>query len=146
VAARWFVTDSRYRLCRWLVAGRWFVTDSRYRLCRWLVAGRWFVTDSRYRLCRWLVAGRWYSHAGYPGFFNKKANRHDIIEILLKAALNTITQTLNPTLKTRYWMNTFYWFHRHYNPNSIIDWDFRENVLPCHIFWYGFVISLQYIM
>jgi hypothetical protein len=31
--------------------------------------------------------------AGYAGFFNTKTGRHDIAEILLKVALNTINQS-----------------------------------------------------
>ena len=43
-------------------------------------------------VCHWLAAGRWFS----AGSSNNKTNRHDIIEILLKVALNTIILTENP--------------------------------------------------
>jgi len=40
------------------------------------------------KVCQWLATGRWFS----PGTSNK-TYRHDITEILLKVALNTINQT-----------------------------------------------------
>ena len=40
--------------------------------------------------CQWLAAGRWFSN-GTPVSSTNKAYRHDIAEILLKVALNTIT-------------------------------------------------------
>jgi hypothetical protein len=42
------------------------------------------------QVCHWLVAGRWFS----PFSFTNKTDRHDIIEILLKVALNTISPYL----------------------------------------------------
>jgi hypothetical protein len=45
-----------------------------------------------------MVAGQWFS----PGTLvssTKKTDRHDIAEILLKVALNTITLTANPEMK-----------------------------------------------
>jgi hypothetical protein len=44
-----------------------------------------------------MVAGQWFS----PGTLvssTKKTDRHDIAEILLKVALNTITLTANPEI------------------------------------------------
>ena len=41
-------------------------------------------------VCQWLATGRWFS-LGTPVSSTNKADRHDIIEILLKVALNTIT-------------------------------------------------------
>ena len=41
-------------------------------------------------VCQLLVAGRWFS-LGTPVSSTKKTHRHDISEILLKVALNTIT-------------------------------------------------------
>ena len=43
---------------------------------------------------QWLVTGRWFS-PGPPVSSTNKTNRHDITEILLKVALNTIEQTNN---------------------------------------------------
>jgi len=43
--------------------------------------------------CQWLVAGRW-SSPGTPVSSANKTDLHDIAEILLKVALNTINQPL----------------------------------------------------
>ena len=50
------------------------------------------------KVCRWLVTGRWFS-LGFPVSSTNKNDSHDITEILLKVALNTIKQT-NKTLVT----------------------------------------------
>ena len=47
----------------------------------------------RYKVCQWLVAGLWI-FLGSPVSSADKADRHDITEILLKVALNTITLIL----------------------------------------------------
>ena len=44
-------------------------------------------------VCQWLVADRWFS-PGTPVSSTNKTDRHDITEILLKVALNTIIITL----------------------------------------------------
>ena len=41
------------------------------------------------KVCQWLAAGRWFS-SGPPVSSTNKTDRHDITEILLKVALNTI--------------------------------------------------------
>jgi hypothetical protein len=46
-----------------------------------------------YKVCQWLATGRWFS-PGTPISSNNKTCPHDITEILLKVALNTINQTL----------------------------------------------------
>jgi hypothetical protein len=43
------------------------------------------------QVCRGLGAGRWFS-PGTPVSSNNKTDRHDITEILLQMALNTINQ------------------------------------------------------
>ena len=48
-------------------------------------------------LCQWLTTGRWFS-PGIPVSSTNKADRHNIAEILLKMALNTITLTLLTSL------------------------------------------------
>jgi hypothetical protein len=40
-------------------------------------------------VCQWRTAGRWFS-PGAPVSSTNKTDRHDIAEILLKVALNTI--------------------------------------------------------
>ena len=44
-------------------------------------------------VCQWLAAGRWFS-PGTPASSLYKTDRHDITEILLRMALNTIILTL----------------------------------------------------
>ena len=43
-------------------------------------------------VCQWLATGRWFS-PGPPVSSTNKTDRHDITEISLKVALNTIKQT-----------------------------------------------------
>jgi hypothetical protein len=45
-------------------------------------------------VCQCLATGQWFS-LGTPVSSTNKTDRHDIIEILLKVPLNTITLTLN---------------------------------------------------
>ena len=49
------------------------------------------------KLCQWLVTSRWFSPYT-PVSSTNKTCRHDIAEILLKVALNTITLTPNPAI------------------------------------------------
>jgi hypothetical protein len=44
------------------------------------------------KVCQWLAAGRWF-FPGTPVSSTNKTDRHEITEILLKVALNTITIT-----------------------------------------------------
>jgi hypothetical protein len=59
------------------------------------------------KVCQWLTTCRWFS-LGTPVSYTNKTNLHDIIEILLKVALNTITLTLTQIknkckTKSEYW-------------------------------------------
>jgi len=47
-----------------------------------------------YKVCQWLETGRWFS-PGTQVSSTDKTDRHDITEMLLKMALNTIKQTKN---------------------------------------------------
>ena len=49
------------------------------------------------KVCQWLATGRWFSQGTSVSTTNK-TDRHDITEILLQVALNTITITLTPDL------------------------------------------------
>jgi hypothetical protein len=51
------------------------------------------------KVCQWLATGQWFS-PGTPVSSTTKTDRHDIAEILLKVALNTIATWLT-VLKTR---------------------------------------------
>ena len=46
------------------------------------------------KVCQWLATGQWFS-PGPPVSSTNKTHRHDITEILLKVALNTIKQAKN---------------------------------------------------
>ena len=46
------------------------------------------------QVCQWLAAGRWFS-TGTPVSSTNKTDHHDITEILLKVALNTMNLNLN---------------------------------------------------
>ena len=64
------------------------------------------VRSTRYKLCdnvcQWLATGRWFSPGPVVSSTNK-TDRHDITEILLKVALNTIKQTNKQTMiETKY--------------------------------------------
>jgi hypothetical protein len=50
------------------------------------------LIGARCTICQWLVAGRCFS-PGTPVFSTNKTDRHNITEILLKVALNTINKT-----------------------------------------------------
>ena len=54
------------------------------------------------KVWQWLAAGRWFS-PGTPVSSTDKTDRHDITEILLKVALNTITLTL---CSVHYYLNS----------------------------------------
>jgi hypothetical protein len=56
-------------------------------------------------VCQWLSAGHWFS-PGTPVSSTNKSDRHDIAEILLKVALNTIT--LTPQSKIFFFLIFFY--------------------------------------
>jgi len=49
------------------------------------------------KLYQLLTFERWFS-PGTPAFFTTKTGRHDIAEILLKVALNTINQSINQSI------------------------------------------------
>jgi hypothetical protein len=55
------------------------------------------ATDKAYQL---LAHGRWFS-PGTPASSTTKAGRHDIVEILLKVALNTINKSINYTMHVK---------------------------------------------
>ena len=46
------------------------------------------------KVCQWLATSRWFS-PGTPVSSTNNTDRHDITEILLKVALNTINQSIN---------------------------------------------------
>ena len=70
-----------------------------YRLCRDLPMQsvpilRWGVLHTTLcdKVCQWLATGQWFS-PGTPVSFTNKTDCHNIAEILLKVALNSITNS-----------------------------------------------------
>ena len=59
------------------------------------------------KVCHWLPAVRWF-YPGTPVSSTNKTDLHDIAEILLKVALNTITPTLIKTKHTIWYVHTFF--------------------------------------
>ena len=57
--------------------------------------------------CQWLATGEWFS-PGPPVSFTNKIERHNIAEILLKVALNTIKQTNKQTSLIGYYFEFYY--------------------------------------
>jgi len=55
----------------------------------------WYVLGTSLwdQVCQWLAAGRWLS-PGTPVSFTYETDRYDTTQILLKVALNTMTQIL----------------------------------------------------
>jgi hypothetical protein len=62
------------------------------------------------KVCHWLATGLWFS-PGTPVCSINKIDHHDITDILLKVALNTITLTIHQV--------TFWWDN--YNVSFVLD-------------------------
>ena len=60
------------------------------------------------KVCQWLAAGRWFSQ-GTPVAFTNKTYHHNITEMQMKVALNTITLT--------FW--EYFWTVRYYETRTL---------------------------
>jgi len=58
------------------------------------------------KVCQWLTAGKWFSPGTLISSINK-TDRHDITEILLKVALNTINQTNHQCMSQLFTINVY---------------------------------------
>jgi hypothetical protein len=96
------------------------------------------------KVCQWLVTGRWFS-PGTPISSTNRIDRHDIAEILLKVALNTIKQTNN--LRTSY---AYYVTKKHPRCLRTQDQNLQKPnyILKCPpneiYFWYLAITNLTY--
>jgi hypothetical protein len=94
------------------------------------------------KVCQWLVARRWLS-PGTPVYSTNKSDRHDITEILLKVALNTITLNLTLLLKSFFYQMKFL---------LVSDWPVNitkrldDITSVCHSFTVVFVISSNLLL
>jgi hypothetical protein len=61
-----------------------------------------------FSLHQWLATGQWFS-VGTPVSPTNKTDRHDITEILLKVALNTINQTTTGVPTENHWPVASHW-------------------------------------
>ena len=80
----------------------------------------WGVLDTTLcdKVCQWLATGLWFS-PGTPVSSTNKIDHHDITEILLKIALNTINQ---PTIILQDVANSYDYYNdvSQHNPSSLI--------------------------
>jgi hypothetical protein len=96
---------------------------------------RWGVLDTTFcdRVCQWLATGRWVSPGTLVSSTNK-TDRHDITEISLKVASNTITITLLPITQSERPLS----FHSDINPpifafliQNFENFLFKNFAYPC---------------
>ena len=86
--------------------------NSRYNVV-YIISSSWrgiLDTTSCDKVCQWLATGRWFS-LGTLVFSTNKTDRHDLTEILLKVALNTIIL----------------------NPQNLSKVTFQNNILPLYM-------------
>ena len=82
---------SSYGTCRWFVTT--YAISAYHHLSCEFESRSWrrvLVTTLCDKVCQWPARSRWFS-PGIPVSSNNKTDRHDITEILLNVALNTIT-------------------------------------------------------
>jgi hypothetical protein len=73
------------------------------------------ASDKAYQL---LAHGRWFS-LGTPASSTTKTGRHDIVEILLKVALNT--KKFNQSINQSHNLSHIYDRHHNFFRNSLVD-------------------------
>ena len=87
------------------------------------------------KVCKWLAAGRWFS-LGSPISSTNKTDHHDIIEILLQVALNTIAIS-----------SYCLWFKlvKIYCQFQTTKECTSELMPPFYLHWFLYIIKLSYI-
>ena len=94
VIKQWKGASWSWSYCSWIY--NYLCNQGLSALMLWVrIALRWGVIDTTLcdKVCQWLAAGWWFS-LGTPVSSTNKTECHDITEILLKVALNTITLSL----------------------------------------------------
>ena len=83
---------------------------------------RWSVLDTTLcdKVCQWLAEGRWFA-PGTPVFSTNKIDCHNITEILLKVALNTIILTSNTVSIYKPIKSYWRWLRRGVGVGVVID-------------------------
>ena len=76
------------------------------------------------KVCQWLVTGRWFS-PGTPVSSTNKIDHHDIADILLKVALNSINKPANNWLQTVFDMCAFLVGFKNY------EWKIKRKIPIC---------------
>ena len=69
------------------------------------------------KVCQWLATGRWFS-LGPPVSSTNKTDCHNITEILLKVALNTVKQTNKKYISPRHRLFCLYRFWIWWKPSA----------------------------
>jgi hypothetical protein len=119
-------------------------------------------------VCQWLATGQWFS-SGTAVSSTNKTDYHDITEILLKVALNTITLTLFTKILLKkiikiynswymysiFWILNFYFFYSfHFKINhnlhdftmfQILVYDSKEIGVVLKIFCHGEKLNFPWI-
>jgi hypothetical protein len=84
----WFMRNVKINWYSYFWKSEWKIFNNIYHYILLSKSHRWGVLDKTLcdKVCQWLVAGQWFS----PVSSTNTTDRHEISEILLKVALNTI--------------------------------------------------------
>ena len=102
---------------------------------------------------QWIVTGRWFSPRT-PLFTTNKTDRHDITEILLKVALNTITLSLSTTwdrviitnIANACSSNSIHWSEHQYHVKDLLSSNLStggSSIRTASLFFFFFVGSIS---
>jgi hypothetical protein len=106
VTFRHLINDMKMEICIF------FTPNKNKRSCCGLTHTLFMAgSQSSYKVCQWLAIGRWFS-SGPPISSTNETDSHDITEILLKVALNTIKQAKNKQTNKIYSALWLIWFYQ----------------------------------
>jgi hypothetical protein len=92
------------------------------------------------KVCQWLATGWWFS-PGSPVSSTNKTDRHDITEILLKLALNTIKQTNNAKM----YIHLYIYCNKIHQSRQLVKKWYCKYILSLNCVW-GMDFSEQYCL